>query len=148
MDIKVLRHLVYHELLIISEPAAYSEAQAIIAENKLADAADVKSVRAALQKLLLLKIVSNSGHAASFIYERFGDLIFFVPGFYRNRNGDPRLNIGNNSAVLPFFLPNNLIGGCVVFPLSRCGYYLLSSSRYGGPSAARLPRDLAAWLAS
>lgn len=148
MNYSLVRHLVYNELMIVSEPAAYTDAQNIIAENKLADATDPQSIRQALRRLLLLKILPSSSDAASFIHKRFGDAIFAVPGFYPGRKGTPLLNCGDASALLPYFNANGLIVGCVVFPVGREGFYLLSSSRYGGPAAVRPPRKLSNWLRS
>lgn len=133
-DLIVLRHLVYDELLAACRPASYIEAQNIIANNQLANPHDVRSVRKALQSFFLLKVCDDPDDIAAFLYKRFSDAIFTVPGFYM-KGELPFINCGPQSALNRYFYSNGLIAGCYVYPLNRAGEFLLSSSRFGGPSA-------------
>lgn len=75
--------------------------------------------------------------------EMYGSAIDSVAGFYRDINGRLRVNIPKACGLLPYGSRIGFFSGILCQPLAeKDKFWLLSSSKYGGPRAIRLrPED-------
>lgn len=165
-----IRHAVYNDLLMYLPIASYDQARQFVVNLKLCGAnigidADAGSrerqINAALVRFSGMKVTPDIAETPYRglkqkeieyrLNRKFGERLAAVPGFYQRDDAAPfRLNLPFNCALYGYgshYGPSQLCpffySGVLCQPLDRHDFYfLLSSSKYGGPKAQRLtPRD-------
>lgn len=158
-----LRHAVYRDLIDYLPVANYDQARTFAVNLSLCrgfaaepDAAKrERMVNAVLMRFLLLKVTPDVGVATHYakatqaeiekwIAAKYGDRLADIAGFHRRDERSPwRLNLPSRSAAYAYRSATGHYSGILFQPLDRHdSFFLLSSSKLGGPKAVRLtPRD-------
>lgn len=162
-DPAAVRHAVYRDVLDYLPIASYDQARQFaanlaICRSNIGGDADAGSrerqINAALMKFLNMRVTPDIAQGPFrgakpkeieyWLNKRYGEHLRHVPGFYRRNEAAPfRLNLPFNCAMYGYRSDTGFYNGVLCQPLDRHDFYfLLSSSKYGGPKALRLtPRD-------
>lgn len=155
------RHLVYSDVLYFLPIASYEQARVFVSNLKLVNAADCRDresrerkINAGLMRFLNLRVTPDVAESSFrgmqykelevYLNRKYGDLLRHVAGFYRRNDKAPfRLNLPFRSAMYGYHGDTGHYNGILCQPLDRNHFYfLLSSSKYGGPKAIILtPQD-------
>ena len=157
-----VRHAVYDALLNLLPIASYDQARTFAGNLSLCRAAGAERDKAACERMInaaLMRFVNMRvtpdvaesayrGHSKPAIERvlnrKFEDRLQHVAGFHRLEDSSPfRLNLPFNCAMYGYRSALGFYDGILCQPLDRLNFYfLLSSSKFGGPKAQRLqPRD-------
>lgn len=159
----VVRHAVYSDLLDYLPIASYDQARQFVANLAIARSASGENadagsrerrINAALVRFLNMRVTPDIAEAGFrgakpkeieyWLNREYGPRLAAVPGFYRRNEAAPfRLNLPFNCAIYGYRSDAGFYNGILCQPTDRHDFYfLLSSSKYGGPKALRLtPRD-------
>lgn len=161
-NVAAVRHAVYRDLLDYLPIASYDQARQFVANLDLcadsgenADAGSrERRINAALVRFLNMRVtpdIAEAGFRGAKLKEieywlnrKYGERLAGVAGFYQRNEAAPfRLNLPFNCAMYGYRSDAGFYNGILCQPMNRTDFYfLLSSSKYGGPKALRLtPRD-------
>lgn len=137
-----LRHCVYSDLLDFLPIASVSQTFAFISNLSL-------STKELNPRFLLLRVSPDIGETAfrgmppdrlvTFLYEKYGDELGKVSGFYRDASGRLKFNCPQGCALYGYLSSSGHFQGILCQPLKSADrYFLLSSAPFGGPKALRM----------
>lgn len=137
-----LRHCVYSDLLDFLPIASVSQTFSFIANLSL----PTKELN---PRFLLLRVSPDIGettflgmppdHLVTFLYEKYGDELVKVSGFYRDASGRLKFNFPQGCALYGYLSSSGHFQGILCQPLKSAGrYFLISSARLDGPRAVRM----------
>ena len=162
-----IRHAVYHDLLGFLPVASYDQAREFVGnlglcgdwQKAVRDANDysirIRRENAALMRFLGLKVTpdiaetkfcgATAKEIERWLNKKYREYLQHVAGFHRLENDGRafRLNLPWKCAAYGYRSATGFYNGILFQPLDRLNsYFLLSSSKYGGPKAIGLtPRD-------
>lgn len=156
-----VRHAVYRDVLDYLPVASYDQARqfaANLALVKLGAAMESyvreRQINAAIVRFINMRVtpdIAEAGYRGAkpkeieyWLNRKYGERLGYVPGFYQRNEAAPfRLNLPFNCAMYGYRSDAGFYNGILCQPQDRHEFYfLLSSSKFGGPKAIRLtPRD-------
>ena len=159
--IPALRHAVYSDLLHRLPIASYEQARRFVGNLKLVRADDARDraarerkINAALMRFLNLRVTPDIAESSFrgqtkkeiefWLNRKYGDRLRHIAGLYQLDDAGPfKLNLPFESAMYGYRSATGHFSGILCQPIDKPNFYfLLTSSKFGGPKAVRLtPQD-------
>lgn len=147
------RHAVYEFLFHFLPYASFDQARQFAANLRIRGHAPL-SKAAALQRFTSLRVTpdicethkrpATIKEIETWLNKRYGDRLYAVAGFYRRGPSAPfRLNLPEKCVLYGYRSATGFLTGILCQPVNALDkFFLLSSSKFGGPKAVRMtPRD-------